>query len=122
MKLAAQFDQHEELRLWALEKNRLVCDKKGDKISGPTLENMAYNHLVLKEIALSMRDRARLSPDPVDVIHVMVMGWYLRYQKVYEKVPNFNMKSWSFVDSWQLHKMLTRFRPKVLRSEKPRAP
>ena len=120
--LTDAWEQEAPLLSLTTHAKRLMQDARGKTVVLPTLENMAYNQLVLLHVARSMSARHRLSADPIDLILVMFGTWYSKYQASYERARDFNLQQWAFKDAWVVHKIFTRLRQKVLRPEKPREP
>ena len=114
------WDSEEPLRTSALSKRRLLEDHKGEAEVGITLPNAGKNYRVLYHVAKNMLSRKRPSADPVEVIMLMVHGWYDKNKAAFEGVDGFDAKNWSFKDGWTLHKLLTVFRGKAIRDEHPR--
>ena len=114
------WDSEEALRATALSKQRLLQDRQGKSDVSICLPNAARNHHVLFHVAKNMATRKRLSADPVEVIMLMLHGWYTKNKAAYESLEGFDAKSWAFKDGWTLHKLLTLFRPKAMRDEHPR--
>ena len=72
--------------------------------------------------ARNMVSRHRVSADPVDILVVAITLWYERHIITYQTDETFSAQVWAFKDAWNLHKLITLFRPKVVRPEKPRDP
>lgn len=109
-----------ELLNTSIEKKHLVQDHKGDPVVKICLPNAARNQVLLMHLAKNMLKRKRLSADPVDVLSLMLVGWYTKVQEAYRTCEGFDAKTWAFKDGWVLHKLLTLFRVKAIRGEVPR--
>ncbi|CAE7676913.1 unnamed protein product [Symbiodinium sp. CCMP2456] len=68
-----------------------------------------------------MSARQRLSADPAEMLAKMFVGWYSKHKVHFKEVQNFEPAVWAFKDGWVVHKMFTLLRPKVMRTEQPRA-
>ena len=119
-KIILLWDAYPELLQRAADRKHLLQDKDGGGVVNISLDNASFNHPVLMGLVTNMLERHRLSADPVEILGVAVAMWYDRHISSYQKEDTFSVKVWAFRDAWVLHKLVTLFRPKVVRPERPR--
>ncbi|CAE7244231.1 unnamed protein product [Symbiodinium sp. CCMP2592] len=110
--MAELWDTHADLHRRAAFGKRLMQPANGAPTLLPSLENISYNFLVMKEIVLKMSARQRLSADPADMLAKMFVGWYGKHKAFFSEIKEFDPVVWAFKDGWVVHKMITLLRPK----------